>query len=362
MIHQAFSKIWIMVILVALIGSGVLMNKYYFDTQTDDKIADWKTYKSEEYGFEFKYPKSWHIYKNYDIIAISTYPEDTLEIPSAYGLITINHRINITLDKLLETYKGLTEHPESSNIFPGSKEFLFEDITMDDIKIHKITAIPKENIDEKGIVYFIPDKNNQNFFQFIGTFKGNKKEKYAQNFEQMLSTFKFIENENETADWETYTNGEYGFKLKYPKNWVIVEDNLKKNVTKHHGPIVHNMGNPNDWWLFFDTNIDKENRDIIIHLFIENLLIYKDLCEQKNICHYDKKNPIFSNEIRIYEWTGSSTFDWVIEYNDKFIGISKIFDLEEGRDYVDRIGIDLRQNLDGDILEMLKTMEPDLHF
>lgn len=155
--------------------------------------SNWKTYKNEEYGFEIRYPKSWHIYKSYEIIVISTYPEDTLEIPSAYGLITINHRINITLDKLLETYKGLTEHPKSSNIFPGSKEFFFEKITIDAVKGHKVTAISKEGVNESGIVYFLPDRSNQGFFQFIGSFKGNKNEKHAQRFEKMLSTFKFTE-------------------------------------------------------------------------------------------------------------------------------------------------------------------------
>ena len=35
----------------------------------------------------------------------------------------------------------------------------------------------------------------------------------------MLSTFRLIEEENETADWETYRNEEIGNEFKYPPNF-----------------------------------------------------------------------------------------------------------------------------------------------
>ena len=40
----------------------------------------------------------------------------------------------------------------------------------------------------------------------------------SQIFNQILSTFKFIEKD-ETANWKTYRNEEYGFKVKYPEDW-----------------------------------------------------------------------------------------------------------------------------------------------
>ncbi|MDI6603490.1 MAG: hypothetical protein QME57_05325 [Patescibacteria group bacterium] len=36
---------------------------------------------------------------------------------------------------------------------------------------------------------------------------------------QMLSTFRFIEVE-ETANWKTFKNRDYGFEIKYPQNWL----------------------------------------------------------------------------------------------------------------------------------------------
>jgi len=40
--------------------------------------------------------------------------------------------------------------------------------------------------------------------------------KLAQNIPNIISTFKFTD---ETADWQTYTNSEYGFEFKYPESW-----------------------------------------------------------------------------------------------------------------------------------------------
>ena len=158
--------------------------------------------------------------------------------------------------------------------------------------------------------------------------------------------------ENETADWKTYRNEEYGFEIKYPKEWLIIEDNLRKNITD---PIIANWGDPDEHCLFFDTDIDRENRDVIVHLFISDNQWAKNLCDRKNICHYDKNNPIFANEVEIYEWTGSSAYDWVVEGKDKFIGVFRILDMEEGIGYMDRIGNELRQELDKSILTMLKS-------
>jgi len=39
-------------------------------------------------------------------------------------------------------------------------------------------------------------------------------------FNQILSTFKFIETD-ETADWKTYRNEEYGFEVRYPEEFIF---------------------------------------------------------------------------------------------------------------------------------------------
>ncbi len=39
----------------------------------------------------------------------------------------------------------------------------------------------------------------------------------------------------DTSDWQTYTNEEFGFVVKYPKNWEVIEDVEKSNIAKNDG-------------------------------------------------------------------------------------------------------------------------------
>ena len=63
--NQAFSKIWIIVILVALIGGGILVWNYsgiqnndneINEEVSEDETMNQRTYTNEEYGYSFKYP------------------------------------------------------------------------------------------------------------------------------------------------------------------------------------------------------------------------------------------------------------------------------------------------------------------
>jgi len=80
--NKSFSKILILIIIIiiTLVAGGFLAYQYLLvpkeevkvsevkmleevkkpEEVTKDEIADWKTYKNEEYGFEIKYPKDWH--------------------------------------------------------------------------------------------------------------------------------------------------------------------------------------------------------------------------------------------------------------------------------------------------------------
>ena len=64
--NQAFSKIWIPVIVLTLITGGFFAWQYFgtpeektetLEGGVEDETADWKTYRNEEYGFEMKYPE-----------------------------------------------------------------------------------------------------------------------------------------------------------------------------------------------------------------------------------------------------------------------------------------------------------------
>ncbi len=57
--------ILIVVILAAVVGGGILAWQFWWvpKEEVKDETADWKTYKNEEYGFEFSYPEQ--LDKNY---------------------------------------------------------------------------------------------------------------------------------------------------------------------------------------------------------------------------------------------------------------------------------------------------------
>ena len=156
------------------------------------------------------------------------------------------------------------------------------------------------------------------------------------------------EVKDETADWEVYRNEEYGFEIKYHQDWMITADDYRENI-----PEVDYWGSSDDWFVFFDTNIDKEDKDVVIHLFIRDKTFYKNRCEQELDCGY-RDDLIFSDDVSIYYL--SETKGWIIEDENNSIGVRYILDLGEGKGYIDRIGIELRIELEEQVIKILESL------
>jgi hypothetical protein len=134
------------------------------------ETANWKTYRNENFGIEFKYPPNWVILKESDILVSLQRidkPSQTISIlkssgppPETMGYKLIESK-PISVDKL----------KLSRELFQG--EGKFENISKNDYYVRVF-------ISEKTIFY-------------QGGFKGEDLEEFLSLFDQILSTFKFVE-------------------------------------------------------------------------------------------------------------------------------------------------------------------------
>lgn len=169
--NQAFSKIWIMVILVVVIAGGFFAWQYFGvpKEEAKDETVDWNTYRWR--NLEFKYPSTWTVEKSY------------YQTPAQ---------------------QAQGESPENIGlaIFPGTKSMGNDFIS---IGGRQVSCDPLENHTKCQLISSISD--------FIYT--DSKNPDILKIFDRMLSTLKFIESE-ETADWKIYRNELLGFSLKVP--------------------------------------------------------------------------------------------------------------------------------------------------
>jgi hypothetical protein len=125
--NNAFSKIWIIIIFASFVGGGILIWQYSEIQNTEktleDKTANWKTYRNDEYGFEVQYPNDWEkcfskderiLLRIIPHISDSDIPEgwdpDYFKSPACmYGSVEfdIEQRKDFNLEKLKKYYSAL---------------------------------------------------------------------------------------------------------------------------------------------------------------------------------------------------------------------------------------------------------------
>jgi hypothetical protein len=178
---------------------------------TPHPTADWKTYKSQ--SFIFKYPN------NFQYV--------TLENGVVYFFGNQNDYDNCK--EYLESNIKKIDNPclNTAFVFNGYKRYAaskFEQDFKNDYSFSpdgQVTYV--DNLNRPWITdYFLGEVFNFAAYTQIGdsyhaVFFQNKQED-REFFNQILSTFEFLE-ENETSDWKTYNNTEYGYTIKHPSDF-----------------------------------------------------------------------------------------------------------------------------------------------
>jgi hypothetical protein len=178
-------------LLIVVMVVGGIMGGLYFTLSSQSKI-----YRSNEYGVEVEYPKTWNAYKDkgYDTFVVATFKEDAPEIPDAFGMLNFSHRTNTTMQEFLE-YRQEFKRRVLSNIPEEVRRYDIEEISIAGRKGYVVYYNRAFNNKLVGmdIIWFFPDKDRNGLFEIWGIFSGENMEFNADTAQQIVSTFQFVE-------------------------------------------------------------------------------------------------------------------------------------------------------------------------
>lgn len=184
--------ITIIIVLVVLIGGGVLGYQYYWlpkqeapKTETPkDETVGWKIYRSEEHGFEIRYPNNTYIG---DLIDIPRGKSITFSPSSTEGILEIkifteNPRCSTALGSniynvLINGVSFMKQHASKnySVVYPYAVAFEYCGIAANGVEYRLVPRIHYTKDPTNDANFVLPDVDNDPVLN------------------QMLSTFRFIQ-------------------------------------------------------------------------------------------------------------------------------------------------------------------------
>lgn len=173
---------------------------------------DWLTYKNDQYGFEFQYPKNWYLLEE-----------------TNFGLFLSNKPYDSVSNEVV---------PQEGQIF--IKVFYFSSAFENGLGITE---------SENGVVTDTKLINNDNTIgvevEYLKSDSVIQEEKIT--ISQIISSFKFT---SDATTWKTYKNDEFGFSLEYPTSLFSIP-------TKNDSTIIFGSNNDYTSLDFLDFAVQK---------------------------------------------------------------------------------------------------------
>jgi len=163
------------------------------ETLSEIDTSNWKTYRNEEFGFEIKYPEGWSASETNDYYSF------------------------VVKDKS-ESFLYIGIPPLGFSYDENEAKVSFAIIDSN-------TKVEILEFDHYFVVSFKKDGT-----EMLLRFKYNGNRQYYTNlFNNILSNLKLYSSSVDTSNWKTYRNEEFGFEIKYPNGWGIIDESVDSN-------------------------------------------------------------------------------------------------------------------------------------
>ncbi|MFA5961076.1 MAG: hypothetical protein WC848_00115 [Parcubacteria group bacterium] len=206
--------------------------------------ADWKNYKNDKQGIEFRYPSAGIVSEDQGVGGLKSAYGVCIHFSLGTILISILNspdcppiRTGIGIGTEIKDLPGESVVIDGKSYNIGTKEF------MDSDGSEKKDSIEGEIVisDAMSVGYSYDPKE-------------------AGKFRQIISTFKFTDQNDaddavvSSTDWQTYTDAQHGFEFKYPAGFVVKKDEERSISILTKEQSVSRISSPAYVYVSYDTD------------------------------------------------------------------------------------------------------------